>query len=52
LNRKSDDNNHLGWGFGYAYRQQAWEIRKFSDMNWNENLDFFSQGGARIERLL
>lgn len=40
LRPRGDDANHLGWGFGFAFRRRVWEKRPFADMNWNEDLDF------------
>lgn len=31
------ENNHLGWGFGFAYRKTVWEQIKFEDINWKED---------------
>jgi len=33
-----EEDMHLGWGFGYAYRRQVWEQCNFPDLNWNEEM--------------
>ncbi|MGE5537452.1 MAG: glycosyltransferase family 2 protein [Gemmatimonas sp.] len=34
------DKNHLGWGFGFAYRKAVWDAIKFPHVNWNEDGQF------------
>jgi glycosyltransferase involved in cell wall biosynthesis len=34
------ENNHLGFGFGWAYRKRVWEKSPFPDRDWNEDGEF------------
>jgi glycosyltransferase involved in cell wall biosynthesis len=33
-------DNHLGYGFSYAYRRKVWEKTGYADRDWNEDGDF------------
>jgi hypothetical protein len=34
------ENNHLGFGFSYAFRRRVWEEMKFPAIDWNEDGEF------------
>jgi glycosyltransferase involved in cell wall biosynthesis len=40
LNVRKMENNHLGWGFGFAYRRKVWQHIKFPPVDWNEDGEF------------
>ena len=33
-------HNHLGFGFGWAYRKEVWQRSHFPDKDWNEDGEF------------
>ncbi len=33
-------DNHLGFGFSYAYKRSVWDRERFSAMNWGEDIEF------------
>ena len=34
------ENNHLGFGFSYAFKRNVWEAVKFPTIDWNEDGEF------------
>lgn len=36
-NNKGFDNNHYGFGFGYAFKKQVWEKNPYPSINFNED---------------
>jgi glycosyltransferase involved in cell wall biosynthesis len=41
-------NNHLGFGFGWAYKKQVWKSGPFPDQNWNEDGEFALKAQAKF----
>ncbi|MGA9917330.1 MAG: glycosyltransferase family 2 protein, partial [Paraburkholderia sp.] len=39
-NNSALEHNHLGFGFGWAYRKEVWEKSPFPNKNWNEDGEF------------
>jgi glycosyltransferase involved in cell wall biosynthesis len=42
-------NAHLGYGFSYVYRREAWEDARFEDVNCNEDNRFIRQVTGRAK---
>lgn len=42
-------NNHLGYGFGYAYRKAIWQRTPFEPINFNEDGQFVLQAAQQFK---
>lgn len=52
LTPKTNDDfkhNHLGYGFGYAFRRSVWNAVKFPAIDWNEDGEFCLQAKERFK---
>lgn len=51
---ESGPKSLIGYGFSYAYRRRMWDVAKFSDQNFAEELGFVEAviaGGGRLHQL-
>jgi glycosyltransferase involved in cell wall biosynthesis len=53
-NNRPLENNHLGFGFGWAYKKTVWRHASFPAVNWNEDGEFALKARAsfRLEGLI
>ena len=48
-NNQDFKNNHLGYGFSYAFKKKVWDSVKFPDVNWNEDGEFALKASAEFK---
>jgi hypothetical protein len=41
-------NNHLGYGFSFAFKRIVWEAVKFPEIDWNEDCEFSLKASSQF----
>ena len=42
-------NNHLGYGFSYAFKKKVWEAVKFPKIDWYEDCEFSLKASSQFK---
>jgi hypothetical protein len=48
-NNRALENNHLGYGFSYAFKRKVWEAAKFPTIDWNEDGEFSLKAKSKFK---